>query len=260
MDIVLIVIVALLPVVFLFNYINKKDSGRPEPVGMLVKAFFYGVLSIAVALALSHLLSALGFYVDEPETVYDAVRLSFFGAAVPEEIAKFIMLWLLLRKSLHFDERLDGIVYATCVSLGFAAVENILYLVNNGDDWLSVGITRALFAVPGHFFDGVLMGYYFSKVEFIPSHTTKDRIMVLMAPILAHGIYDSILFSISVLPMASLFLLPAFFYFCNKLRIVAGKKILRHLAADNVNFAKSVVNDNFVLQENDGEYNRNERE
>lgn len=60
--------------------------------------------------------------------MFYAIRLSFFGAAILEESAKLFMLWLLLRKNKYFGERVDGIVYAVCVSLGFAALENVMYL------------------------------------------------------------------------------------------------------------------------------------
>lgn len=80
-----------------------------------------------------------------------SVSTAFFGAAIPEEIAKFLMLWLLLRKNPYFDEKMVGIVYAVCVSLGFAALENIMYLFTNAEAYLSVGIARAIFAVLGHF-------------------------------------------------------------------------------------------------------------
>jgi RsiW-degrading membrane proteinase PrsW (M82 family) len=99
-------------------------------------------------------------------------------------------------------------IVALCVgvvglSLGFAAFENVMYLFSNVEDFLSVGFTRALFAVPGHFCDGVLMGYYYSKVRFGSNATTKDQIMVLGAPIILHGLYDAILFIIPVAPYVS---------------------------------------------------------
>jgi RsiW-degrading membrane proteinase PrsW (M82 family) len=96
---------------------------------------------------------------------------------------------------------MDGIVYAAAVSLGFAAFENIGYLMSS-EDWVSTGIMRALFSVPGHMFFGILMGYYYSLVRFDPTASGMTKFWVLGAPIIAHGIYDSILFSMDTLPEA----------------------------------------------------------
>ena len=124
---------------------------------------------------------------------------------------------------------MDGIVYAVCVSLGFAAFENVMYLFSNMEDFLSVGVTRALFAVPGHFCDGVLMGYYYSKVRFCSGATTKDQIMVLGAPIILHGLYDAILFVIPVAPYISGMLVIVFLVFCHKRWKYASARIQEYV-------------------------------
>lgn len=234
METVYILIAALAPAAVLFYYIYRKDRAKQEPVAELLKAFGLGVLSIFVSLAISLPLGALGLYSDYPETFLGCVATSFFGAAIPEEIAKFLMFWLLVRRNRFFDEKMDGIVYASCVALGFAALENIGYLFSNYDAWLSVGISRALFSVPGHFFFGVLMGYYYSLVRFDPLTPKYKRYMVLGAPILAHGAYNSVLFIRDVTPALSMVLMIVFLLLCNKLRIYASARIQEHLKNDGV--------------------------
>ena len=224
-----IIFAALLPIVVLGFYIYNKDKEKPEPTGQLLKAFFYGVLSVFISLCISIPLGAFGLYSAEPTTMAGAVSKAFFAAAIPEEIAKFLMLLLLLRKNPFFDEKMDGIVYAVCVSLGFAAFENVLYLFSNAEEFVSVGITRALFAVPGHFCDGVLMGYYYSKVKFCPDATEKDRIMVLGAPIIVHGLYDAILFVVPVAPYISGLLVILFLVFCHKMWKYASARIQEYV-------------------------------
>lgn len=130
---------------------------------------------------------------------YSSIREAFIDAfvlaAIPEELAKLIMLWLLLRKNPHFDERFDGIVYAVCIGMGFAGIENVMYLaggLENGT-WIGTGIVRALFSVPAHFLFAVLMGYYYSIYHFGIDRSTKIKVMILAAPIIAHGIYDGTL-------------------------------------------------------------------
>lgn len=227
MEILLVLIAALLPVVVLLYYINKKDSAQPEPKSWLMKAFFYGVLSAPLSMCISYpLCGILGIDsdVEEYKSIVDAFINAFCSAAIPEEVAKLIMLWLVLRKNPHFDEKFDGIVYAVCVGLGFAGLENILYLFEGGD-WLGTGIARALFAVPGHMLDGVLMGYFYSLYHFSENRSLKDKWMILIAPVVAHGLYDGILFSLGVSEELAVFVMIGFLWFFNKLRKFGQAKI-----------------------------------
>ena len=229
----LILLTALLPIAILVYYIYDKDKNSLEPTGQLVKAFFYGILSVPLSLFISIPLGMLGVYPSEAINILGSISTAFFGAAVPEEIAKLFVLWLVLRKNPYFDENMDGIVYAVCVSLGFAALENIMYLFSNAETFLSVGIVRAIFAVPGHFCFGILMGYYYSLAKFYPKSAIKNKMLVLIAPIIAHGLYDSILFIIDVTPAVSSMLLIVFFVFCRKMWKYGSKKIKEHLERDN---------------------------
>ena len=232
METILMLIAAIAPAVVLGYYIYKKDKFKQEPPKELLKAFGLGVLSVFVSLGISLPLKYLGFYTNEPHAFWEGVCAAFCGAAIPEEIAKFLMFWLVVRKNRWFDEKMDGVVYASCVALGFAALENILYLASNFDAWVSVGIARALLSVPGHFFFGILMGYYYSLVRFSVSPSMKNKCMVLLAPILAHGIYNSLLFTMDIVPSLSLVLMVVFLFGVNKLRKIAVKKAEQHLMAD----------------------------
>ena len=227
-----VLLTALLPIVVLAFYIYNKDKETPEPTGLLLKAFFFGVLSVFVSLCISIPLGELGFYPSEPTTILGSISRAFFAAAIPEEIAKFLMLLLVLRNNTYFDEKMDGIVYAVCVSLGFAALENIMYLFTNAETYLSVGIARAIFAVPGHFCFGILMGYYYSLAKFYPKTPTKNKALILVAPIIVHGLYDSILFIINVTPAISGILLIVFLVFCHKMWKYGSKSIQEHLKRD----------------------------
>ena len=233
METIIILLTALLPVAILVYYIYHKDKNSPEPTGQLVKAFFYGILSIPLSFCMSIPLGVIGVYPAEATSILGSISAAFFGAAIPEEIAKFIMLWLLLRKNPYFDEKMDGIVYAVFVSLGFAALENIMYIFSNEEAYLSVGIARAIFAVPGHFCFGILMGYYYSLAKFYPKTPKKNKVLILIAPILVHGLYDSILFIINVTPTISGILLIVFLVFCHKMWKYGSKSIADHLCRDN---------------------------
>ncbi len=108
----MIFLTALLPIAILVYYIYHKDKRSPEPTGQLVKAFLFGILSVPLSFCMSIPLGLIGIYPAEATSILGSISTAFFGAAIPEEIAKFFMLWLLLRKNPYFDEKMDGIVYA----------------------------------------------------------------------------------------------------------------------------------------------------
>ena len=130
-----------------------------------------------------------------------------------------------MRRCKEYDQYMDGIIYAVCISLGFAAIENIMYVFDS-EEWMSTGILRALTAVPGHYCFGVLMGYYYSKVQFGHHATVKDKIMVLLAPIITHGIYDALLFIVAL-----------FIYFIYKLHKYCSKRISDTIEQDRLDIA-----------------------
>ncbi len=219
-----ILITALLPVALLLIAIYLKDKASPEPAEQLVKAFVFGVISAGLAIVLSTLLEVAGLYSQWDPYNANGIRMAFFGAAIPEETAKLFMLWLLLRRNKFFDENMDGIVYAAFVSLGFAAIENVLYLFSDSESFLSVGIMRACTAIPGHFCFGILMGYYYSLATFGNKAILRNKVFTWLAPVMAHGFYDAILFITNVPPAISVILSVIFFAFFCWMGMTARKK------------------------------------
>ena len=217
----LIVAVALLPVFILGWWIYRKDSLRPEPLRMLYKAFFYGVLSTGISLLISTLMGSVGLFVYDLGTFKGAVSTALLAAAVPEEIAKLTMLWLFLRKNPYYDEYFDGIVYAACVGLGFAGAENILYLLQS-EDWMVTGIMRGLSAVPAHFSMACAMGYFYSKRHF-GDRSPLTMVCILAVPIIFHWVWDSLAFSEVVnpawsVPISILFVALIFYLYKSTMR------------------------------------------
>ena len=230
MIIIFVILAALAPAAWLLWTIYQKDSDQPEPKKWLAKGFVYGIGSAFLSLAISMPASmVLGMNVDNQvySTFVEAVGDAFLLAAIPEEVAKLFMLWLLLRKNPFFDEHFDGIVYAVCVGLGFAGFENICYLIGGIEDgsWLGISVSRALFSVPAHYFFAILMGYYYSIYHFGIDRSIKTKLMVLVAPILAHGIFDSLLFCMRVDEALSGALMILFIIFFTKLRKRAKMRV-----------------------------------
>ena len=237
MQITLILISALTPVAVLLWYIYRKDKVQPEPTKWLLKAFGFGVLSMFLSFVFSVpacLLLGMGMDANTYSSIREAFADAFVLAAIPEELAKLIMLWLLLRKNPHFDERFDGIVYAVCIGMGFAGIENVMYLIGGIENgtWIGTGIVRALFSVPAHFLFAVLMGYYYSIYHFGIDRSTKIKVLILAAPIIAHGIYDGILMSIQIDESLAGFCMILFLWFFNNLR-KKGKERINSLISDN---------------------------
>ena len=203
---------------------------QPEPTKWLLKAFGFGVLSMFLSFVFSVpacLLLGMEMDTNTYSSIREAFADAFVLAAIPEELAKLIMLWLLLRKNPHFDERFDGIVYAVCIGMGFAGIENVMYLIGGIENgtWIRTGIVRAMFSVPAHFLFAVLMGYYYSIYHFGIDRSTKIKVLILSAPIIAHGIYDGILMSIQIDENLAGLCMILFLWFFNKLRKKGKERI-----------------------------------
>lgn len=231
MEIVIILGAALLPAILLFLYIWKKDA-KPEPTSLLIKAVLWGVAICVPVAVVESGISAVLFGDGGPTDVIGTTIQAFFVAAVPEELAKLLALWMVLRKNPYFDEHFDGIVYAVCVGLGFAAIENIFYVLGS-EDWMEVAIARALLAVPGHYAFAVLMGYYYSVYHFV-NPSMKNALLVLFAPVLVHGIYDALAMSGEVNPYIGGLSFIVLIYFCIKLHKLAKTKVLLLVERDKI--------------------------
>ena len=227
--VILIILAALLPAVLLWLYIWKKDPQK-EPTSWLIKATLLGV-AICIPVGILEIgLNTVIFGGVKPTTLFGTTAWSFFISAVPEESFKLLALWIVLRKNPYFDEHFDGIVYAVCVGLGFAALENVGYLFK-GENWVAVAITRSLLSVPGHYAFAVLMGYFYSVYHFI-DHSKKNAVYILLIPVLAHGIFDALVLSGSVNVYVGVIAFFVLIYFCVKMQKIARRKILALIEKD----------------------------
>lgn len=185
----IILLASLAPVIVLLCYIYIHDKYQKEPLPMLLKALAGGILAAlldVLLLTIFQFAQVKSF----PNELFQASYQAFCQAAIPEEICKFFFLYLFIWKSRYFDEYYDGIEYAACVGLGFAGLENILYVFQGG---MGVALSRALFAVPAHFFFAIFMGYFFAFAKFRPWKKRYYLSWSLIVPIILHGIYDFVL-------------------------------------------------------------------
>ncbi len=177
---------ALAPGAAIGLYIYFKDKYEHEPVGLVVMSFFMGMASIVITFLISW---PVNYFVpiDEKSISQQAVH-AFLLVALIEEFSKFIFVRWVLFPNKNFNEPFDGIVYAVSVSLGFAGLENILYVMNS-ENGIATGIMRMLTAVPAHATFAVLMGYFMgiAKCEKGKSHYVWYG---LITATFFHGAYD----------------------------------------------------------------------
>ena len=231
----MILIAAVLPALVLIYFIYRKDKFRKEPTSELLKGFGFGAISALLSFVISTPLGAMGFYPAEPTTAAGHISTALFAAAVPEELAKLFMLWLLLRTSKHFDEYVDGIVYAACVGMGFAALENIMYLFANMQNWAAVGALRALCSVPGHFFFAVMMGFFYSKAMLgDPAKRNSNMVLAALVPIALHAAFDALLMVSSMGTGIAAACIVLFIGLYAYMALTSRKRFKEHLAIDEV--------------------------
>lgn len=180
--------VSVAPAVLLMFFVYFQDKYQKEPIKSLLKAFFGGMLAVVFTLTIVTITEySIGLIPYLNETVfYD----SFITAGIPEELCKFIIFMIFIWRDKNFDEYFDGIVYASFISLGFAVVENIMYVLPGG---LGVGFMRALLSVPGHFLFGVIMGYFLSLAKFNKGKRGLYIFLGLLIAMVAHGLFDWLL-------------------------------------------------------------------
>jgi len=186
MNSIALLALALAPGAAIGLYIYFKDKYEREPIGLVVKSFFMGVVSTVITFLISLPINWV-IPIEEKSLSEQAIH-AFLLVALIEEFSKFIFVRWVLYPNKNFNEPFDGIVYAVSVSLGFAGLENILYVMNS-ENGLATGIMRMFTAVPAHATFAVLMGYFMgiAKCEKGKAHYVWYG---LGAATLFHGAYD----------------------------------------------------------------------
>lgn len=219
-----LILLALAPTVALAIFFYTRDRYRKEPFGKLAKTFLLGALALVPAAVTSICLETLTGWRSSTANLLHGFLGALFIVGFVEEGAKFLVVRFYAYYQREFDEPYDGIMYAVMVSLGFATVENILYVLTQG---VATGVMRGLLAVPVHAFDGVLMGYFIGlgKFQGSPARANWYSGLGFGLAVLAHAVYDFIIFSLDKAP----FLIVSLLVFA-VLAWVIFFKATRHLA------------------------------
>lgn len=183
---------AIAPTIGVILWIYLKDKYDKEPVMVLGKFFVLGVFISIIAIMLEFILLKFNVFTGYSSYIY----ISFIVAGVVEEGVKWIALTPNLLREKHFNEKLDGIIYSIFLSLGFATIENIVYLMyEDSSTAIQLGMIRAVISIPAHMMFAITMGYYISKYKYSGSKNKKRKYLSfsLLFPILLHGVFDFIL-------------------------------------------------------------------
>jgi len=179
---------AILPVAIILIYIYKRDK-FPEPKGVVFVTF---ILGCSTVLAIDYIIPVLDNFGEKNlrgETLY--FYDSFIRAAFLEEFFKFLVLVFYCARHDEFDEPMDAVIYGVAVSLGFATIENIDYVLKYyKEPSFTMAIVRAFSAVPLHAFCGVLMGFLITLSIFEKNHNKINILLALMIPSMFHGLYN----------------------------------------------------------------------
>ena len=194
MYITVLLLAAVIPPLILLRGIYRLDKIEKEPAGMIKRLLWWGVISAIPAIALEELAAILIFRSELRMDIMILIE-NFVGVALVEEGCKYFFLKKKTWNDPEFNYRFDAIVYAVSVSLGFAAIENIFYVVFSG---LGTAVVRAFLSIPGHCIFGIYMGYYYGKARYEQTHGQAERaksflLLSVLIPTLLHGFYDYLL-------------------------------------------------------------------
>lgn len=185
-----LVALSLAPIIMIVIFIYVKDKYEKEPLRLLLYSFLLGaIVSIFITTLLYYIVDKVLISSFE-KTVLSQFLHAFLVVAVIEEFSKYVIVRYYLQPKRDFNEPFDGIVYAVMVSMGFAMLENLMYVTNGG---VEVALIRAFTAVPAHATFGVVMGFCMGNAKF-SNNRIKWNLMGLGLAILYHGAYDFFLF------------------------------------------------------------------
>jgi len=168
----------------------RQDKYEPEPKRWITLIFFLGMLSIIPAIILETIFELFFGPLSTADVVGSFIA-QFFGIGPIEEFCKFLVV-LFIYWNREFDEPMDGIVYSTSAALGFATVENILYMTQTGTTGgvISLFFLRFFLSTLAHIFFSAMWGY---KLGMRKMKIHKSIIFGLLLAAFLHGLYNFIL-------------------------------------------------------------------
>jgi len=191
--IIVYVVAAVGPAAVLLFYIYRKDGIEKEPTGLLLKLVGLGALAAVISGGLEEIgIIVLDQFISVSNPLY-VIILAFLIVAAVEEGTKYLLMKFSTWRHPHFNFRFDAVVYAVFISLGFAAFENIGYVVGYG---LTIAPTRALLAIPAHMSFAVFMGFFYGRAKLWSNKgeegkASNNKALAYLVAVFLHGFYDA---------------------------------------------------------------------
>ena len=201
------VLLSVVPALALAGYIWRADATRREPLELLVVTFALGFLFAGFAAILNSLFSGVFFGVAEASPGLVAVlapALFYFLVVGPvEETVKWLAVRLYAFRDDRFDAVVDGAVYGAMAGLGFATIENAVYVLREvvavaqtagGQPATEIAFQVAAvrtFAGPGHVIYSAFAGYYLGLAKFNPDDAGPIVVKGLVVASLIHATYNT---------------------------------------------------------------------
>jgi RsiW-degrading membrane proteinase PrsW (M82 family) len=188
---------AIAPALLMLWLVVAADE-RPGPPVKVWTAFFLGAASISLlGVVRAPFMKILAF----PENPWvTQVLHSVFGVAVPEELVKIFVIVAVSARRRRFADPMDTVVYGAAAGLGFAAYENLAYLVQHQEMWRSLAALRSVLTVPFHGSLGIIAGAYLAIARSgtaLGAHRhhrdwarISSRLLMLFVPIALHASFD----------------------------------------------------------------------
>lgn len=192
----LALLLAVIPPLFLMHYVYQMDRIEREPKGLIFKLVVLGMISCFPAGLIESVLCEVLFSVLDETSLFTILLENFLIIAAAEEAVKLFVTkttW----KNPEFNYCFDGVVYAVAAAIGFALLENLMYVFSD-DGGLGTAVMRAITSIPGHCTFGVFMGIYYGEAKYAEQHGDMALCRSLLnkayrIPLLLHGLYDFIL-------------------------------------------------------------------
>ncbi|WP_425447597.1 PrsW family intramembrane metalloprotease [Dethiothermospora halolimnae] len=201
-------IIAVIPTISIAYAVYLSDRYDREPISLLFKTFILGALSVIPTIVVERLFININIF----SGILGMAYVSFIVAGFTEEYFKRLVVLKLIYHNKHFDEKLDGIVYCIFSALGFATVENVMYVVFRFSYNPYVGFYRGILSVPAHAIFAVTMGYYLSLAKFSKDGYRENEYMrkSFYIPVILHGLFNFILMIKT--PILAGFIIPYVIY------------------------------------------------
>ncbi|OMP30848.1 PrsW family intramembrane metalloprotease [Mangrovimonas sp. DI 80] len=185
-----LLLMATAPVFIIILYVYLKDKYEKEPKHLLLFSFLLGSIVSIIITSILYFGFDMILPLNNSYSIFEQFIKAFFVVGLTEEFSKYIIVRYYAQTKADFNEPYDGIMYSVMVSMGFAATENIMYVLEGG---YQIALIRAFSAVPAHATFGIIMGYFMGKAKFSKSRV-KLNLAGLFFAILFHGAYDFFLF------------------------------------------------------------------